>query len=625
MADLITAQGLLALLREDRRHRAELAKKRPVPFFSIQHPNELGTLEWDNSLPAVSGRSLPPVLRKASRAQQNLLSRYPFLGVPTVLAGDQLFPAGSAVLSAFASSCRFDPSDVDLFFVKGDKSADDVVAKFLRELREFAYQNQIALLLEDAIGWLKEAIDAEDKSLGLTEDAIRAFLDDLNEVQEQKRPITGAPGESFEEYAVSTGHFDLVAVGYETYLVPAVRAPDGQLAKSASARQAWREFVTSRSEPVHRTNVPTFDCSRSSNAIGIETTLRVAGNSGGPQLRQKTFKVQIILRVYDRLEHVVWGFDLGSSAVAIRMATDAKDARIVLSPMGKFALLTGKNVVDTTRLSPPFAARLRKYWERGFGFILPFLNLAALPQTNLKHCRKQVVELPHLTLEVVYIFGQEIRVGEFLCGWGRGEDYGPESDLFSVVRHNLKVLQDGGNNYMTFLKMTEDPTDILTAPPTLQTSRIQRFFKSLEPEIWNRGKLNLSLFKTHVGGGRCISAFSEMTGVERAETIKSCLEDCAARMVGLWEKVRKDPAYRRVRWMTEHPASQQRNYLHSGSVRPEFVEPAEWYGDYYLDIKTDEERGLLDEDLLGDLTLGGTGYTRFVSAHEKAPSCDGEV
>lgn len=80
-------------------------------------------------------------------------------------------------------------------------------------------------------------------------------------------------------------------------------------------------------------------------------------------------KVQIILRIYDAPSQIIHGFDLGSCSVAF----DGK--QVWFTTMAKFAYEYGYNIVCMDRRSDSYEYRLKKYFKRGFGIIMPNFKL----------------------------------------------------------------------------------------------------------------------------------------------------------------------------------------------------------------------------------------------------------
>lgn len=77
-------------------------------------------------------------------------------------------------------------------------------------------------------------------------------------------------------------------------------------------------------------------------------------------------EIQLIPRLYNTLAEMLYGFDLGSSAVAF------DGNKVYFSSVGKYAYVNKMNIIDTLKRSYTYEKRLLKYYTRGFGLILPF-------------------------------------------------------------------------------------------------------------------------------------------------------------------------------------------------------------------------------------------------------------
>lgn len=78
--------------------------------------------------------------------------------------------------------------------------------------------------------------------------------------------------------------------------------------------------------------------------------------------------IQFILRIYNHPSEILHGFDIGSAAVGF----DGKD--VYFTSLSKFANEFNANIIDTTRRSTTYEARLLKYVNRNCSIILPNLN-----------------------------------------------------------------------------------------------------------------------------------------------------------------------------------------------------------------------------------------------------------
>lgn len=76
-------------------------------------------------------------------------------------------------------------------------------------------------------------------------------------------------------------------------------------------------------------------------------------------------EVQLIPRLYGNIGEILYGFDLGSSAVGY----DGK--QLYFSLLGRYAFINSANIIDVQRCSRTYATRLLKYGKRGFSVIAP--------------------------------------------------------------------------------------------------------------------------------------------------------------------------------------------------------------------------------------------------------------
>jgi hypothetical protein len=128
----------------------------------------------------------------------------------------------------------------------------------------------------------------------------------------------------------------------------------------------------------------------------------------------QTFKLQIILRLFPNVEYLLQGFDLGSCAVAF----DGITAYTTL--LGAFSLLHRVNIVCPSRRSTSYEARLKKYFERQYALVLPYLDLSLLVPGK-------TLELPFLQLQVEKVYGL-LAVGSVQLGGGEPLDARRASD-----------------------------------------------------------------------------------------------------------------------------------------------------------------------------------------------------
>lgn len=85
--------------------------------------------------------------------------------------------------------------------------------------------------------------------------------------------------------------------------------------------------------------------------------------------------VQIILRLYDTISQIIYGFDIQAAAFAmvyVPAGEDNKSFEVFSSEIAMFTLATQQMPVDTDRRSESFPRRLQKYMQMSNGVILVF-------------------------------------------------------------------------------------------------------------------------------------------------------------------------------------------------------------------------------------------------------------
>ena len=104
-----------------------------------------------------------------------------------------------------------------------------------------------------------------------------------------------------------------------------------------------------------------------------------------------TWVFQIILRTYSSISEILYGFDIGASAVGFNGET------VYYTYLSKFSHEYGCNIIDSTRRSTTYEQRLVKYFKRGFEIIMPDMSLKNLSRKNSKYGLSDICEMPYLT------------------------------------------------------------------------------------------------------------------------------------------------------------------------------------------------------------------------------------
>ena len=108
--------------------------------------------------------------------------------------------------------------------------------------------------------------------------------------------------------------------------------------------------------------------------------------------KQRTRIYQIILRLYSTLSEILHGFDFGSCSVAF----DEKE--VYFTSLSKFAFEFGLNILNLKKRRPSYEYRICKYFNRGFGLILPNFNINQIYKCSARNHECSAFELPHLNI-----------------------------------------------------------------------------------------------------------------------------------------------------------------------------------------------------------------------------------
>jgi hypothetical protein len=148
--------------------------------------------------------------------------------------------------------------------------------------------------------------------------------------------------------------------------------------------------------------------------------------------------IQVVLRLYHSPEHVILGFDLDCCAVYF------DGQRVVALPRAVRALRSKYNLVDATRQSTTYEARLFKYALRGFDIAIPYgLDIAAAAREVRRRMERSAATREHLSLR-----GLEVLLAMFEAKRGRslltrqlGVPASDYSALSSYPRTEIRLIQ----------------------------------------------------------------------------------------------------------------------------------------------------------------------------------------
>lgn len=291
--------------------------------------------------------------------------------------------------------------------------------------------------------------------------------------------------------------------------------------------------------------------------------------------------VQLILRHYATPSEILHGFDMGSAAVGF----DGK--QVVFTDLGRFAHEYGYNIVDTTRRSTTYEARLNKYMKRGFGIILPGLDIKKLPNRNSRYGYSDIAHLPHFPFAYNNIADNRIFLDKFLKSFGPASDYdvdlGDEGDEanFIVAYKNLSALVNDSENIIYQVSGIGILTalDVLHKPPHLTLEMIQRLYDIFRKSVWDGASLNLRTIERYlplVDVVMLIKGTWERSMDEELDVWFAAQREAASR---LWKRRIRDADHSKLPWVTENPGGQKSPL--TGSLNPIMESAADWYGEYW--------------------------------------------
>ena len=288
--------------------------------------------------------------------------------------------------------------------------------------------------------------------------------------------------------------------------------------------------------------------------------------------------VQIIFRMYTSISELLHGFDLGSSAVAF----DGNE--VYLTSLSKFAYQYGCNIVDTMRRSTTYEMRLKKYFERGFDIILPYLDISKLRTNYLKYDYREVCELPHFKISYDKIYENRITVFEFLSKYADRSDYSDEfdvGDIYPMYHYNMGMLlhtsADKLNNcnFYYYSESTDlDKLEIFDMLPLISANFVEKYYETVHKRLDSNKTLQLKEYKSRI----TVMPFNEylkkrfFDGVDKQSLNNEVIKKQKEYVIGILDIIKS----RNIPWIIENPGTQL-----TSSINPIIAEPKDWYGEYF--------------------------------------------
>ncbi|KAL0222515.1 hypothetical protein RCL1_002369 [Eukaryota sp. TZLM3-RCL] len=294
-----------------------------------------------------------------------------------------------------------------------------------------------------------------------------------------------------------------------------------------------------------------------------------------------TWKIQVILRLYNSISEIIHGFDIGSSAVAFN------GNEVYLTSLSKLSYMYKINVVDTTRRSTTYERRLRKYFDRGFAIVFPNLDITKLRVRNLKWAMNEVCDMPYLTFAYRGISSNCIFFERWLYS-GHAEVMGDESscdyaidelDPYRAAHLNITSLVRGKDNYFWLVKGWDKT--VLDMGPHISARMIHNSYSQLRRTIWKDGRLNVKAIQEFINIKSlpeiCNEIFADNVNLaKRREILVNLVEQQTVVTIELYNKSFNNVDHRSLSWIIENPMTQL-----TSSINPIVEDPANYYGEYY--------------------------------------------
>lgn len=280
------------------------------------------------------------------------------------------------------------------------------------------------------------------------------------------------------------------------------------------------------------------------------------------------FVFQIILRIYSSKSEILYGFDIGSSAVGF----DGKE--VYYTHLSKFSYEYSCNIIDYTRRSITYEHRLVKYFNRGFEIIMPNMNIRTLCKINQKYNVLDVCVMPYLIFSYSSVNGNKITVSTFL-NMSNKSDYQIQDLTDNIIFYiNLNNLVNDETDYYFYT----DNRHKIPQVPFMSRRRIIDFYDSMFKKLFEKGILNTKILKKYIKDTKPILAVlidEEKDNKDFHRTLYHHIENEKQRVLVINDNVLNAP--HPLAWVIDNPGTQL-----TSSFNPIIDDEKIWYGDHYL-------------------------------------------
>lgn len=289
---------------------------------------------------------------------------------------------------------------------------------------------------------------------------------------------------------------------------------------------------------------------------------------------------QVIFRRYSSISEILHGFDLGSSAVGY----DGND--VYFTSLSKFAYEYGYNVVDTMRRSTTYEFRLDKYFDRGFGMLLPELDMSKVDTyMQCTYGIDNMIEFPFMSFTFYKLNDNTLRLVKFYkkikydiydnsftdntSDYQNDIIYEYDYDKFSMRYTNLVKLLNNKSDEVVFYS---DNLDNLLKPRIeLSEEFICKFYDKLARDITYGSSFPIKIVSKYITKYSCDEIFAN----RKSEKLVIMI---AWQKTYALEKLHEfNNNVVKINWNSVDPGTQL-----TSSFNPIIEDAANWYGKYYI-------------------------------------------
>lgn len=294
-------------------------------------------------------------------------------------------------------------------------------------------------------------------------------------------------------------------------------------------------------------------------------------------------KIQVISRLYKTKQEILYGFDLGSCAVGF-------DGKLVeFSIAGKFAQEYNLNILDTTRFSLNHGARLKKYFDRGYGIIFPLCK----PITDTSNIT--VVRFYNMSFKYSINANRNqnskrnyVQMYTNSSGSDYGCDHATATETAETIylKNTIFKLANGHRGFYIYNNITKVKqfSTMFTRLPTINIAEIEKFYKYMHNTVWKNGCLDMKLITSYIPE----FDFAEFASIvkTRSGSPGKYIQDCSIKQFDNIQKkidllgIDENPQeYIGIKWTTSDVMSQKS--LLTGSFHPVYMDNKRFYTNKY--------------------------------------------